>query len=127
MTEDYVYNNNGFTEGFSIQMLRVEKLDTAGIPEKYNYDSVRVDLNYSHGKVKKKIWFHKENKGYYWVQNLKNEYKTIPIHFEEGKWYILWSNTLKSGLFKTNHHEFYIFRESTGKLNIKQKIWQTNL
>lgn len=46
VTEKYVYNKNGFTEGFSIQSIIVSKLEN-GLPSNYQNDSERADLNYS--------------------------------------------------------------------------------
>lgn len=78
-------------------------------------------------KVKKKIFFFKDNDNYYWRMFLsKNEYKTMPVPFEKGNWYGVWGGNFESGLFKTDIHSFFIFCDSTGQLSIFEKIQQTN-
>ncbi|HEV8285591.1 MAG TPA: hypothetical protein VGQ09_14855 [Chitinophagaceae bacterium] len=128
MTEDYVYNSNGFSEGFAIQLLKVSKFNNDKSPEIYEEDSIRVDLNYSNkGKIQKKLWFYKVNEGYYWTYGLRDSFGTLPIQFKRGQWYVLWSNTFKSGFFKTNHYKFFIHVNNSGKLEIQKSMMQTNL
>lgn len=128
VTDTYVYNSNGFSEGLTFSLLSVYGYDKDNLPNEYK-DSLRVDLHYTgKGKVKKKIFFFEDNDNYYWrIFVSKNEYKTIPVPFKKDNWYGLWSSNFESGLFKTNKHNFFIFCDSVGQLKIFEKIQQTNL
>lgn len=122
ITETYAFNSAGFNKGFTIQLLNVYEYDSSGLPKTYK-DSLRVDLNYSgQGKIKKKIWFFRDNENYYWTYKLENKYSTIPINFEKGKWYGLWSNQFTSGMLKTNIHSYFLYRDSSGKLEIFENV-----
>jgi len=128
VTETYVYNANGFSEGLTFSLLTVYEYGKDKLPKEFK-DSIRVDLHYTgKGPVKKKIFFFKDNGSYYWrVFVSKNEYKTMPLAFEKDNWYGVWSGNFESGLFKTNKHSFFIFCDSIGQISIFEKIQQTNL
>lgn len=65
VTSEYAYNQNGFSQGFTIQRLIVTSYDAGGFPKTYKEDTVRVDLNYSsRGMPQKRIWFYKDNGNY---------------------------------------------------------------
>lgn len=122
ITETYVFNSAGFHKGLTIQLLKVYEYDSNGLPKTYK-DSLRVDLNYSdYGKIKNKIWLFRDNENYYWTYRLKSKYSTMPIRFEKGEWYGLWSNEFYSGMLKTNFHSFFLYRDSTGRLKVFEKI-----
>ena len=113
MTEDYIFNPKGFSEGFSIHLLKVKEFDSTGLPKKYK-DSLRVDLEFKgFGEIKKTIWFNKQYPNYYWTKALSGKYSTIPIRFEQGNWYGIWGN-FKSGPLKTTHHNFFLFKDAKG-------------
>jgi len=128
VTDDYAYNSAGFDKGFSIQLLKVKEFDKGGKPKIFDSDSLRADLNYSSdGKIKNKLWFYKDNENYYWTYDLRERYKTLPLKFEKGKWYLLWSSTFNSGLANANSHRFFIHIDSIGKFNVFEIIQQLNL
>jgi len=120
VTPEHAYHQDGFYKGLTIQLLKVLRYSGTGLPEVYEDDSVRVDLIFDSGEVKKTLAFYKDNGNYYWKLNLKGRYKTIPINFENKKWYVLWSNEFgsKGGAFRT---EFFLHKNSLGSWNIYPK------
>jgi hypothetical protein len=126
ITQDYIYFQNGFDEGFALSLINVTQFDEKGIPEDFK-DSLRVDLNYSQShSVQKRIWFRKANEGYYWTKMFRGSYNTMPIELEEGRWYYIWSNKFATGFFKTDLHSYLLKKEKT-KLLVYEKISSTNL
>lgn len=127
VTEDYVYNSNGFSQGFTIQRLKVNSFDNNGIPKDYNEDTLRVDLEPSSGI--KKVWFNKPTNNCFWVKNLnfKERFNKIPIDFETNKWYVLWSNDFNSGTYRTNRHVFFIYTDINNNRKIYEKVRSLNL
>lgn len=124
---EYVYNSNGFSEGMALSLLKVDSYDSSGMPVDYR-DSIRIDLYQSTGGTKKRIYFFKKNEGYYWKEfSSGNKSEILPIHFEKGNWYDVWARNFESGLFKTGKHSFFLYCDSLGKINVYEKIIQTNL
>jgi hypothetical protein len=117
VTHEYVYNSNGFRKGFTIQEIVFKDIKNK-IPDLYSKGDVRMDLFYSDsGEVKKKIWFHKDNENYYWSYHYGKKYKTMPVNFEKGKWYLLWSNEFDTAM-RTSRIEFYLSMDSMGKIQV---------
>jgi hypothetical protein len=117
VTEDYVYNSDGFKQGFTVQQIEVKELKD-GIPALYKRSDNKVDLLYSlTGDIKKKIWFYKDNGNYYWSYWYGKKHKAMPFRFESGKWYLLWSNEFGVKL-NTSRIEFYIYKDSLQKISI---------
>ena len=126
ITQDYIYSPIGFDEGFALSLINVTQFDGKGVPENFT-DSLRVDLNFSQThSVQKKIWFRKANEGYYWTKMFSDSFPTMPIEFEEGKWYYILSNKFVTGFFKTDIHSYLIKKEKT-KLLVYERIRSTNL
>src|SRR5688572_24889742 len=88
VTKDFIYNKKGISSRLTVQLLKVEKLNTNNFPEIFENDTVRIDLEYNGtGTIKKKIYFNKFNDGYDWLYNFPNKYKTFPIEFINDRWY----------------------------------------
>ena len=127
VTGEYAYNSNGFPNGLKLALLKVDSLDSGGVPKKAK-DSVRIDLYHLTGKVKKKIYFFKKNEGYYWEIFLAgNKSEVLPIRFEKNNWYAIWDGNFEKGLFKTEKHSFFLYCDSTGKIRVHEHIFHTNL
>lgn len=120
ITEDYIYDSEGFSTGFTINALKVSKFDSTGLPKEFK-DSIRVDLiTTGIGGIPKKIWFNKSNEGYYWTKTLDDKYETMPLKFEKGVWYHLWSNEFKTDILKTNLHSFFLNKDEKGLQVLEQ-------
>jgi len=128
ITEEYIYNSKGFSSNLSLTVLGVvDSFDIDGLPVNAQ-KLLRIDLHHSQLPVKKKIFFFKENDGYYWQVFLSNErYNTLPIKFEKGKWYSIWGGNMESGMFNENYHSFFLYIDSTGKMNVHERVIQDNL
>lgn len=128
VTREYAYSSDNFNLGFSISLLtHVEQCDERGLP-KNPTDSIRFDLTRYGGANRNKIYFFKKNEGYYWKKFLSTDkFEILPFKFEKRNWYVIWGGDLKSGLFKENHHSFFIYCDSTGTLNVHEEVFQTNL
>src|SRR2546423_2985682 len=114
MDETFISNPNGFPSGFCIQAINVQKFDSSGLPKYYTDSTLRVDLIYSGSdKPLNKIWLYRPNKGYYWTM-FDKRYDTMPLKFDQNVWYHVWSNDWKMGIFKTNQHSFFLYRDKTG-------------
>ena len=127
ISEEYIYFSKGFPTGLTIKLLKVYDFDEDGLPLNY-LDSLRVDLNYSRmGDVKNKLFFKRDNKNYYWTFNLDSNYKTMPIDFEAGNWYGLWSEEFKDGFLKAEKFNYYLYLDSSGKFNVFEKAVKLNM
>lgn len=118
VTEDYVSNENDFTTGFTIQKIKVQKFNANGYPQYYIEDTLRIDLITLKSDVVDKVWFNKRSSDYYWKMNLQNKkYETLPIKFDKGEWYVLWSNDFDNKRKGISYH-FFISRDSMERLHI---------
>ncbi len=127
LTEDSIYYSKGFSEGFTIKLLKVTEFDKNGLPALFS-DSTRVDLNYSgEGEIKDKILFYQDNKNYYWTYNLDSNYKTLPLKLSEGNWYGLWCGLFLSGFFGTDKHYFFINIDSEGHFHYFKQVLKIKL
>lgn len=127
VTGEYAYNPNGFPNGLTFALLKVDSFYSDGRP-KNSKDSIRVDLYHFAGKVKKRIYFFQPNEGYYWEAFLAgNKSETLPIRFEKNNWYAVWDGNFEKGLFKTEKHSFFLYCDSLGKIRVQEHIFHTNL
>ena len=127
VTGEYAYNSNGFPNGLTFALLKVDSIDSDGIP-KNSKDSIRIDLYHNAGKVKNKIYFFKKNEGYSWRIFLKNKESEItPIRFENNNWYAVWDGNFEKGVLRTEKHSFFLYCDSLGKIQVHEHIFHTKL
>ena len=88
LTNSYIKSNKSFYQGFSFLEIKVDSLNSEGIPVKYNtLKSANLFIDNPKGKQSKKIFFYKRMNNYYWMYSGKTNLPVLPIQMKKNHWY----------------------------------------
>lgn len=118
--KESLYFSKGIANGFTIQLINVSKFDTNGIPIEYKEDIIRTDFVNEVSKKINKVYFFKENANSHWNYQLSGKFNTIPIEFENEKWYLISSNEFEKGIFKNINYWFFIYKDNLDNFHLYQ-------
>jgi len=106
ITNNYIKSNLAFYQGFKFSELKVDSLDSLGIP--FTYERVRsvyLEIDNPNRKQSKKIYFYEPNSNYSWSNPQEFHLPILPIKMKMNSWYIIdglvfWGNpTLSKFLY----------------------------
>lgn len=87
---NYIKSNHSFYQGFQFSELKVDSLDSLGIPVKYERGkSTYLEIENPNGKQSKKIYFYKPNSNYSWSNPQESHISILPIKMKMNSWYII--------------------------------------
>ncbi|MBI1835690.1 MAG: hypothetical protein HYR91_00340 [Flavobacteriia bacterium] len=91
ITNDYIKSNRKFYQGFQFSELKIDSLDSIGVPITYKrVNTAYLYLNdYKKGKESKKIYFYKQNSNYLWHYYEDWTLPILPIEMKINSWYLI--------------------------------------
>lgn len=98
ITNNYIKSNLAFYQGFQFSELKVDSLDSLGIPIKFEkVRSVYLEIDNPNRKQSKKIYFYEPNSNYFWSNPQESRLPILPIIMKVNNWYfieglVFWGN-----------------------------------
>ena len=91
ITNNYIKSNHAFYQGFQFSEIKVDSLDSLGIPVTFQrMETAALYTNASYNPKKtKKMYFYKPNPGYFWDYKAEFRIPILPIKMEKNSWYII--------------------------------------
>lgn len=91
ITSTYIKSNRTFYQGFQFSNLKIDSLDSLGLPAKYQKISTAnlYIVDDSDSNKSKKIYFNKPNSNYLWHYNEEWGMQILPIKIKSDNWYLI--------------------------------------
>jgi len=114
VTKEYIENSCKFESPFYVEEIKVDSLDTNGIPVKYEVTrKVSAGLKEQNLKPARKIYFYENTQNYDWLDiNNTSVHDTLPIDMSPGNWYLI--RGLKTD-FTTSAKKIFIHVTDSGE------------
>jgi|SRR5690554_2801214 len=117
VTNEYIQNNSRFEHPFYFEKIKVDSIDTNGIPIKYEVTrKASVSLKRQDLKPERKIYFYEDTQNYEW-HDITNAtlHPTLPIDMIPGNWYLI--RGLKTD-FTTSAKKIFIHVTESGEFQV---------